>query len=74
MEVRELINLMKRERVLRVKMGGLEVELSPMAFAPDAEAAPDNSKTAVPAMPENFTFWSVQDQSPLAVFTPAEEE
>ncbi len=72
MDVEKLIELMKRERVLRVKMGGLEVELSPMAFAPDA--APAASKDDKPAMPENFTFWSVQDQSPLVTFSAAEEE
>lgn len=72
MDVEKLIDLMKRERVLRVKMGGLEVELSPMAFAPDAPPAAD--KTALPAVPSDFTLYSVQDQSPLAVYTRAETE
>ena len=66
MEVEKLIDLMKRERVLRVKMGGLEVELSPMAFAPDS---PPEAKDVRPAIPENFMFWSVQDQSPLPVYS-----
>lgn len=65
MDVRELIQLMKQERCLRVKMGGLEVELSPMAFAPDA--APADTKPLMPSVPENFLFYSVQDQSPLPV-------
>ena len=73
MEVRELIDLMKKERVLRVKMGGLEVELSPMAFAPDAVPEAEQ-KNVRPAVPEDFTLWSVQDQSPIAVFERVEEK
>lgn len=73
MEVKELIDLMKRERVLRVKMGGLEVELSPMAFAPDAVPEAD-AKSTKPSMPEDFTLWSVQGNEPIAVFERVEEK
>lgn len=61
MDVRDLIKLMKAEGALRVKMGQLEVELSPHALAGDEKpAAP-----TMPAMPTDFRFWSVDDQSPL---------
>ncbi len=70
MDVEKLIELMKRERVLRVKMGGLEVELSPTAFAPDA--APEAKNLVAPAPPD-FTMWSVQDQTPLVRFDKEEE-
>jgi len=73
MEVRELIKLMKAERCLRVKMGGLEVELSPAAFAPDAPEA-NSTAEQKPVEPPNFTLWSVQDQSPLPVFEAKAEE
>lgn len=77
MDVKELITLMRQERVLRVKMGGLEVELSPAAFAPDAPAAaaaPDNAAIQIPAMPANFLLYSVHDQSPLPVMSIKSEE
>lgn len=74
MEVEKLIDLMKREKVLRVKMGGLEVELAPSAFAPVEVAPAAPAKDALPAVPENFMLWSVQDQSPLPVLSVEAEE
>lgn len=73
MDVKELIALMKAERCLRVKMGGLEVELSPTAFAADPLPAGAEKAPEKPTIPEDFTLWSVQDQSPLAVFERTEE-
>lgn len=71
MDVKELVTYMRENRVSRVKMGGLEVELDPSAFA--SPAAPE----VKPEIPIDFTFYSVADQSPLAQYdsvVPSPEE
>jgi len=60
-ELEEVIALMKRERLLKVKLGGLEVEMAPAAFA-SADASDTAKKDEKPApKPEDFLFWSVPD-------------
>jgi hypothetical protein len=60
-ELAELVAFMKAQGVTKVKLGGLEVELSPMALsAPAPGAIPAASGIAMPT-PEEFMLWSAQD-------------
>jgi hypothetical protein len=72
MEIEALVEFMKKERVLTVKMGGLQVELHPSAFAPDqatVENLSDLTGTSLPTDDE-LLFWS----APEEVWKDAERE
>jgi hypothetical protein len=59
-DLAEILALMKANRVLRVKLGSLEVELSPSAFA-DQVSAPRAQAAPLPS-DEDFLFMSTAIQ------------
>jgi hypothetical protein len=63
MEIAELIALMKREKVLVAKLGGLHVELHPSAFVTPEDAPKDDPKAAPMPTDEEFMVWSLPESS-----------
>lgn len=63
MDVKELIDLMKREKVLVAKLGSMHVELHPSAFT--SETAETAKLADVPVEPiptdEEFMRWSLPE-------------
>ena len=59
-ELAELVSFMKTNRVTRVKLGGLEVDLAPSAFVAEIEAGTLGPATKSDPMPteEDLRYWS----------------
>jgi hypothetical protein len=63
-DLTQIIDLMKANKVLKVKLGSLEVELDPAAFADESQVTLDPRKVFAdpldnPATADELLFWSV---------------
>ena len=54
----ELVTFMKANKVTRVKLGGLEVDLAPAAFVAEVETPVSPAKPDVMPTDQDLMFWS----------------